>query len=399
MAEENARLARRERLDLVPTEVLGLFVVGRLARRHGMRVTLTPSAGGGVTAELEVPERLLVVDVTEPRVVAVARARVGAPESVIAPPAAGVGGRWPPPHPGRPTGRTGAGARSSAAPAAAPAPRRHRSGPAPEWPIRRRTPADRPPPPVEEHVVDAADRRATARSTSRRHGAEGQVVEGQVVDENGEPTGPAYDEAAFSRAKQMIGAGQPWNAFVPQPRTTQENAGGHNGANERPVKEPSGLRQRVPGAQLPPRGGRRTLPRPSVPDPAEARALIEAVRGRRQATPSDTSAPRLPGRHGPYRVPRRLQRFGHGGHRGARGDTGRGARPGRRTRQAAQAPLRRRQPGATLEATPQTAEPSATELPLDPDEARDLVQEFEAGVARAMRKIGAGLRDEEESPR
>jgi signal transduction histidine kinase len=50
MAEENARLARRERLDLAPTEVLGLFVVGRLARRHGLQVTLSDTAGGGVTA-------------------------------------------------------------------------------------------------------------------------------------------------------------------------------------------------------------------------------------------------------------------------------------------------------------------------------------------------------------
>jgi signal transduction histidine kinase len=50
MAEENARLARRERLDLAPTEVLGLFVVGRLARRHGLRVTLSETVGGGVTA-------------------------------------------------------------------------------------------------------------------------------------------------------------------------------------------------------------------------------------------------------------------------------------------------------------------------------------------------------------
>ncbi|GAA0561952.1 nitrate- and nitrite sensing domain-containing protein [Paractinoplanes ferrugineus] len=49
MAEENARLTRRERLDLVPTEVLGLFVVGRLARRHGIEVTLTDTAEGGVT--------------------------------------------------------------------------------------------------------------------------------------------------------------------------------------------------------------------------------------------------------------------------------------------------------------------------------------------------------------
>src|SRR5690606_29880939 len=50
MAEENARLARRERLDLAPTEVLGLFVVGRLARRHGLRVELSETPGGGVTA-------------------------------------------------------------------------------------------------------------------------------------------------------------------------------------------------------------------------------------------------------------------------------------------------------------------------------------------------------------
>jgi len=49
-AEENARMAHRERLDLAPTEVLGLFVVGRLARRHGLRVTLSETAGGGVTA-------------------------------------------------------------------------------------------------------------------------------------------------------------------------------------------------------------------------------------------------------------------------------------------------------------------------------------------------------------
>ncbi|MER6596240.1 nitrate- and nitrite sensing domain-containing protein, partial [Micromonospora purpureochromogenes] len=52
LAEENARLTRRERLDLAPTEVLGLFVVGRLARRHGWTVGLAPTAGGGVTARL-----------------------------------------------------------------------------------------------------------------------------------------------------------------------------------------------------------------------------------------------------------------------------------------------------------------------------------------------------------
>ncbi|MGH1552502.1 hypothetical protein ACRAWF_11455 [Streptomyces sp. L7] len=46
IAEENARLIRRERLDLVPTKVLGLFVVGTLARRWDIDVTLarTPRA-------------------------------------------------------------------------------------------------------------------------------------------------------------------------------------------------------------------------------------------------------------------------------------------------------------------------------------------------------------------
>jgi signal transduction histidine kinase len=59
LAEENARLTRRERLDLAPTEVLGLFVVGRLARRHGLRVGLGETPGGGVTAIVDIPARLL----------------------------------------------------------------------------------------------------------------------------------------------------------------------------------------------------------------------------------------------------------------------------------------------------------------------------------------------------
>ncbi|WP_240797881.1 hypothetical protein [Streptomyces sp. F001] len=45
LAEENARLIRRERLDLVPTKVLGLFVVGNLARRWEIGVTLSRTPG------------------------------------------------------------------------------------------------------------------------------------------------------------------------------------------------------------------------------------------------------------------------------------------------------------------------------------------------------------------
>jgi signal transduction histidine kinase len=59
LAEENARLAKRERLDLAPTEVLGLFVVGRLARRHGLGVGLWPTPGGGLTATIAISDKLL----------------------------------------------------------------------------------------------------------------------------------------------------------------------------------------------------------------------------------------------------------------------------------------------------------------------------------------------------
>jgi hypothetical protein len=59
LAEENARLVRRERLDLAPTRVLGLFVVGRLARRCGIAVRLAATHGGGVTVRLDIGAGLL----------------------------------------------------------------------------------------------------------------------------------------------------------------------------------------------------------------------------------------------------------------------------------------------------------------------------------------------------
>ena len=66
-ARENARLRRRERLDLAPTGVLGLFVVGRLARRHEMRVDLTRTPQGGTTATVQVPGRMLVSATPRPQ--------------------------------------------------------------------------------------------------------------------------------------------------------------------------------------------------------------------------------------------------------------------------------------------------------------------------------------------
>ncbi|MEV6906976.1 nitrate- and nitrite sensing domain-containing protein [Amycolatopsis sp. NPDC051071] len=82
LAEENRRLVERERLELAPTSVLGLFVVGRLARRHGLKVELTetePSAG--ITARIVVPPNLLTY-------------RAPVPKSIPAPPV------WPTAEPG-----------------------------------------------------------------------------------------------------------------------------------------------------------------------------------------------------------------------------------------------------------------------------------------------------------
>jgi signal transduction histidine kinase len=60
MSEENGRLRRRERLDLAPSDVLGLFVVGRIARRHRIDVRLEVTPPTGVTAVVRLPSSLLV---------------------------------------------------------------------------------------------------------------------------------------------------------------------------------------------------------------------------------------------------------------------------------------------------------------------------------------------------
>ncbi len=60
LVDENARLVSRERLDVAPTTMLGLFVVGRLARRHDVTVRLLPTPVTGVTAEVVLPVGVLI---------------------------------------------------------------------------------------------------------------------------------------------------------------------------------------------------------------------------------------------------------------------------------------------------------------------------------------------------
>ncbi len=60
LAAANERLATAAEFDLSDSAQLGLFVVGRLARRHGIKVTLRTSPYGGMTAIVLLPEELVV---------------------------------------------------------------------------------------------------------------------------------------------------------------------------------------------------------------------------------------------------------------------------------------------------------------------------------------------------
>ncbi|MET7706583.1 nitrate- and nitrite sensing domain-containing protein [Micromonospora sp. NPDC005413] len=319
LAEENARFARRERLDLTPTEVLGLFVVGRLARRHGWEVGLAATAGGGVTAHLEIPSASLVLRRADPAGAAVARATV--PER------------------------------------------------------DRRTAALKP-----EHGARALT--AAVAAPAR------------------------FDSDLLSRATRSLGAGPSWNAFgggqpeqaVSTPPDPEPSATPGKPATPR-------VRQRVPGASL------HATAAPTRPvdatgaDPAAARALVEAFQagvrraelqvapgrdGRSMGTATDPTAdvgsagvdpsvtvdlPTTPG--------------GVGLAVAGAGDP---AEAG-----PSQPRLSRRVPGANLTVVP-ACQPLSTHLG-DPAEVRNLIKEFEAGVARALREVSPDRRNEEGSSR
>ncbi|MFE9928797.1 nitrate- and nitrite sensing domain-containing protein [Streptomyces sp. NPDC005533] len=74
LADANRRIEQSEALDLFDSDRLGLFVVSRLAARHGVKVHLRTSPYGGTTAVVLLPNSVLQGALT-----------VGAPGSVPAP--------------------------------------------------------------------------------------------------------------------------------------------------------------------------------------------------------------------------------------------------------------------------------------------------------------------------
>jgi signal transduction histidine kinase len=63
LVQLNERIAHPPVHDLAMSKFFGLFVVGRLAQRHGVAVTLAPSPDRGVTAHVVVPAALLAAPV------------------------------------------------------------------------------------------------------------------------------------------------------------------------------------------------------------------------------------------------------------------------------------------------------------------------------------------------
>ena len=59
LATANRRVRRLESLHRVPTRNVGLDVVGRLARRHGIQARLGASAAGGVVVRVQLPAAIL----------------------------------------------------------------------------------------------------------------------------------------------------------------------------------------------------------------------------------------------------------------------------------------------------------------------------------------------------
>ncbi|RJL32687.1 nitrate- and nitrite sensing domain-containing protein [Bailinhaonella thermotolerans] len=77
----NEKLATPPEFDLADSDRLGLFVVGRLAHRHDIRVVLRPSPYGGTTAIVLLPAALVVEAPRERELVAVGPQTSAAPES------------------------------------------------------------------------------------------------------------------------------------------------------------------------------------------------------------------------------------------------------------------------------------------------------------------------------
>jgi signal transduction histidine kinase len=385
IAEENRRIAQRERLDLTPSEVLGLFVVGRLARRHGFSVVLSPTPNGGVTVHVDLSEHVVLAP-TE-RLDAIAAAAPSLPDRAATPalpsraPAAGG-----PTLPSMPLPRRNPDVSSVPTAGYAPSPPvwdftpatngHAATGPddlpsagrwtAPAIPAARVPEVPSPVRPTsavagaaDDPAVNAAMEAAAqvaaiqAATEAAQRVARRSVEDAELVDDDDRESvarparpDPPYNAKSLDRAMLMLEAARPWNAFeLPQPALPAPPpplAPGESIERLSPPVEPSS----APFAFQP------------MARPATGRAPVPAAGASTAAQAAGTPPAGLLAGTGTQPVV-----VGGG------------------------TPLVRRVPGATTVDEPLQTASTRSRPQLDASEARDLIEAFEFGVARALREV------------
>ncbi|MFD4790646.1 nitrate- and nitrite sensing domain-containing protein [Streptomyces sp. NPDC058459] len=262
LAAINERLAAPPTVDVSVSRRMGLFVVGRLSQRHGIRIQLRPSDSGGTTALVMLP-----VDVAQ-------------------------GGKKPAPGKAGAVGAGGGPAAAQAAAGAAAARRNNGGG---------------------GGALGGAP--AGGGLLAGGPGQRGQVGAGQgpraalpgTGQNGGRPGGPGggrgpQGPGAFQQNQQHRPApagqapGAPQGMHTAHPGGPQQDAfGGRGPAQQQPQRGGAGAEQgRQP--QLPPRGG----PRAELPGGnPQSRASLDVPRGHDEQDPAQTSRmPRIDDRQG-----------------------------------------------------------------------------------------------------
>ncbi|WP_108933221.1 sensor histidine kinase [Streptomyces ardesiacus] len=287
LAAINERLASPPTVDVSVSRRMGLFVVGRLSQRHGIRIQLRPSDSGGTTALVMLP-----VDVAQ-------------------------GGRKPQPKPGQPGAGTGGPAAAQAAAGVAAARRGGQGGGA----------------------LGGGGAFGGGAPGGRLGAGQGPRAALPGRDAGGRPGGPRGPQSPAGPGPQNrpapagagAGAGQapgaPQGLQAAGMNAPQGNAPGNNapqgqdmfGGTRTPAAPPQRGKRGANGdadqgrrPQLPPRGGPRAElpggnPQPRVPSwsdenaqPPVPRASLDAPRGHDEPDGSRTDlTPRLDERQGP----------------------------------------------------------------------------------------------------
>ncbi|MFJ7153738.1 nitrate- and nitrite sensing domain-containing protein [Streptomyces sp. NPDC101118] len=249
LAAINERLASPPTVDVSVSRRMGLFVVGRLSLRHGIRIQLRPSDSGGTTALVMLP-----VDVAQ-------------------------GGKKPGPVPGAQGGAQGG------APAGRP-------GGAPQGGAAARL------------AAGASAGRGQVASGGQRAALPGRDGAGQRPPQGGRPQGPGQGQGQGTNA---FGAGAPMSG--PRPGAGGPQGGPQGGGRPAPAPAPQAGFPQSNGFERPQPPAQPQAPQapqaPQVPQPARADAA--GPQGPRPQLPPRGNAPRaeLPG--GPQGMPGNAQ--------------------------------------------------------------------------------------------